>query len=121
MKHELDNNQLAQSMHMANLERLNDDLRHAREQCDEQREENARLISMQEQLEERVQQLNDLNVSMNHKQQLTHLEQLNESLQCEKRNLQQRLDDMQLSLNTLSTQSAIQRVDSPREVSHSIV
>ncbi|CAF4821386.1 unnamed protein product, partial [Rotaria sp. Silwood2] len=102
-----------------NLEQLNQKLLDVYREHEEFHEHNAQLIlskqQIEQQLQERQQQIDELQSSNYNSEKFYDLQQDNESLRLENQQLQFKLNDMEQRLNQLSVNSTIQRVDSPRE------
>ncbi|CAF4748510.1 unnamed protein product, partial [Rotaria sp. Silwood2] len=102
-----------------NLEQLNQKLLDVYREREEFHEHNAQLIlskqQIEQQLQERQQQIDELQLSNYNSEKFYDLQQDNESLRLENQQLQFKLNDMEQRLNQLSVNSTIQRVDSPRE------
>ena len=102
------------------LEQLSQKLVDAYKQCEDYRENNTQLLVSKQQLEEQVeaqlQQLNSFHVANTNEEQLSQLQQYNESLTVENQQLQMKLHDMEQRFNQIPSNGFIQRIESPREV-----
>lgn len=117
LQKELANYQSNEALLNRNLEELNQKLLDAYNQCEENRESSAQLLSSKQQLEakvaEQMQQINELHASMLDQQQLAQLRDQNHALQVENEHLQHKLAETEQQLSPV-----IQRVSSPKEVGH---
>ncbi|CAF5137238.1 unnamed protein product, partial [Rotaria magnacalcarata] len=84
-------------------------------ECDEFRENNAELILSKQQLQERLQQIDEIQLSNDDSEKLFQLQQQNDALSLENQQLQSKLIDIEKCLSPSSVHATIQRIDSPRE------
>ncbi|CAF1066100.1 unnamed protein product [Adineta ricciae] len=101
------------------LEQISQKLVDAYKQCEDYRENNTQLLVSKQQLEEQVeaqlQQINSFHLANTNAEQLSQLQQYNESLTVENQQLQMKLNDMEQRFNQIPSNGFIQRIESPRE------
>ncbi|CAF3326714.1 unnamed protein product, partial [Rotaria socialis] len=107
--------QFNESMLSQNLEQLNKKLLDVSRECDEFRENNAELILSKQQLQERLQQIDEIQLSNDNSEKLFQLQQQHDALSLENQQLQSKLIDMEKCLSPSPVHATIQRIDSPRE------
>ncbi|CAF4622746.1 unnamed protein product, partial [Rotaria socialis] len=107
--------QFNESMLSQNLEQLNKKLLDVSRECDEFRENNAELIVSKQQLQERLQQIDEIQLSNDNSEKLFQLQQQHDALSLENQQLQSKLIDMEKCLSPSPVHATIQRIDSPRE------
>ncbi|CAF2189339.1 unnamed protein product, partial [Rotaria magnacalcarata] len=115
LQKQLTHYQSNESMLSQNLEQLNQKLLDVCRECDEFRENNAELILSKQQLQERLQQIDEIQLSNDDSEKLFQLQQQNDALSLENQQLQSKLIDIEKCLSPSSVHATIQRIDSPRE------
>ncbi|UJR33572.1 hypothetical protein I4U23_021010 [Adineta vaga] len=105
--------------HNEHVDQLNQKLVDVYKQCEDYRANNAQLLLSKEQLEkqveEQLQQINNFHLSNTNPEQLSHLQQHNDSLMLENQQLQMKINDMEQRVNQIAVSPFVQRIESPRE------